>query len=558
MGFEYMGPLPDPDTRKQITPSSSEPSQPQQAPQASPSYGQHTGHAMPEMPYEPAYREHTGPLQAYSPTVPYIPPAHPQQAMPPGYGQPLMPPTYQQQPVPPGYYPPAGYVGYPYAAYPGYPGYAPYPYYWQAPPQKPKRDGYEFGIAIASFVGAILVLLGGLASFLILLLSVFAYSSGVSTSPLPQSQIFSSYTLFTALGIAGVVGGAFGLYHSIRALFLQKPSADFKLPRFWIFLALYIAVLIIAGVLFANGQSVSNPLLTIFLIALAGIFPAVTILSLALRRLRFPHSEHWPTTWRRFTFALVSGATQAIVLASIFELILTFVVAAGLGVTSSAFAIDNPNFQMPTDPRAISFIFLLVSVIAPLVEEAVKPLAVVIFIGRMRSAAEAFILGMSCGIGFDLIETSGYISMGYKDWLNVALQRSTAGLLHGLGAGMVALGWYYLTHPKASKHRFLLAFGCWLYAVLQHAIWNGSFGLALLPAPIGAYFDTGTIPFGSLQIPSVILVYIAESVLMLVFLFYVTRKLRPSSDMPPAKPETGTPANAPRPFPVQQQAGLHA
>ncbi len=550
-----MGPLPDPDTHKHAAPLSSEPSQPQQAPQASAPSGPHVpmGHAEPGMPYEPAYREHTGPLQAYSPAVPYVPPAYPRQPVPP---------AYPQQPVPPGYYPPAGYPGYPYAAYPpgypAYPGYAPYPYYWQAPPPQPKRDGYEFGIAITSFVGAILVLLGGLASFLILLLTIFAYASGTSVTPLPASQVFSSYTLFTALGIAGVIGGSFGLYHSIRALFLQKTSVDFKLPQFWVFLALYMIVLIIAGVLFANGQAVSNPLLTIILIALAGVFPAATILSLALRRLRFPHSTHWPTTWRRFTFALVSGATQAIVLASIFELILTFVVANGLGVTSSAFAIDNPNFQIPNDPRIISFIFILVSVIAPLVEEAVKPLAVVIFIGRMHSAAEAFILGMSCGIGFDLIETSGYISMGYKDWLNVALQRSTAGLLHGLGAGMVALGWYYLTHPSASKHRFLLAVGCWAYAVLQHAIWNGSFGLSLLPAPLGPYFDTGTIPLGSLQIPSVILVYIVESVLMLAFLFYVTRKLRPTSTMPPTQPEPRTPTNVPRPFPVPQQAGLRA
>ena len=93
--------------------------------------------------------------------------------------------------------------------------------------------------------------------------------------------------------------------------------------------------------------------------------------------------------------------------------------------------------------------------IAPVVEEAVKPLAVVALIGRIRGAAEAFVLGLACGVGFDMVETSGYIGTGYHDWLNVALVRSGSSLLHGFGAAMVALGWYYLTHAK--RHRLLLA-----------------------------------------------------------------------------------------------------
>ena len=261
----------------------------------------------------------------------------------------------------------------------------------------------------------------------------------------------------------------------------------------------------------------------------------MTILALALRRLHFPCNAPWPTNWRRFTLALVSGATVAILLASIFELILTAVLAQSLGLTN--IAIDNPDLQIPTNPRMIAFLLVLVSVIAPLVEETIKPLAIVVLIGRVRSAAEAFILGMSCGIGFDLIETSGYISMGYKGWLNVALQRSTAGLLHGLGAGMVALGWYILTHPKERKHAILLGIGCWVYAVLQHALWNGSFVLQLLPAPIGPYLSNGTIALGPVALPSFILVYIIASILMLAFLFFVTGKIRGKT--PTATPSTG-------------------
>jgi hypothetical protein len=143
----------------------------------------------------------------------------------------------------------------------------------------------------------------------------------------------------------------------------------------------------------------------------------------------------------------------------------------------------------------------------------------------MGSAAEAFVLGLACGIGFDLVETSGYIAMGYRDWFDVALQRSSAGLLHGFGAGMVALGWYYLTHRGSHRHRMVLGFGCWVYAVLQHAVWNGSSFLQILPAPIGPLLS-GNVPLGPYSFPVFLLVLVTESLLMLAFFVHVTEKLR--------------------------------
>jgi RsiW-degrading membrane proteinase PrsW (M82 family) len=552
VGSEYLGPYPDP--------HAPQPQRPVSAPNND------------TQPHEPAYREHvTGGLGTHPADAPYFRPAYvppppsfqgPQAPGYPAYGYPPQGQQPQQAPGYPAYgYPPQGqyYHGYaPYGAHPAYPPYYNYalypPYYYYYPPQSPKlsRDGYLFGMAIASFICSIFVLLGGLLSFMILLLTTFIPEGGSITA----AQLFSGQVLYTALGIAGTVGGAFSLYHSIRSLFLKKPSAAFKLPWFWIFLVLYILILILAAVMRADGQAISNIPLTVFLIMLAGILPALTILALGVRRIHFPRTAPWPTSWRRFTLAIVSGATLAIVLASIFELVLTVILVHSFGISN--IALDNPDQQIPQNPQVIAAIFVLVSVIAPLVEEAVKPLAVVVMIGRIRSAAEAFVLGLSCGIGFDLIETSGYISMGYKDWLDVAMQRSAAGLLHGLGAAMVALGWYYLTHPKECKHRFLLAFGCWAYAILQHAIWNGSFGLQLLPAPIGPYLDNGTLAIGSVSMPSFILVYIVESALMLAFFLYMTRKVRPKA------PPSTTAAEPPPPLAVRQpiaepvnQVGAH-
>lgn len=531
----------------------------------------HTNNAQQQEQHEePSYREHvTQPLgaPAFQPVpMPYVPPPpyqqvspHQDQQRPQGQGS--YPPYAQQGQMQPQYapgYPAYAYPGqsqqhygnngyqqpyyqqpqYNYAPYgngyttpqQGYPGYA-YgypPYYGYAYPARPSRDRYLFVISILAVIGSSLATLGGLGSAAILLLLSLVPSSQFNGQ---QGQLFSGVVLFVALAIAGGLGGSFGLFHSIRSL-LRKPSLEFKLPAWWIFLTSYIGVIVIAAILRANGLAVANLPLSVFLIALAGLLPALTILSLGVRRLHFPRNARWPTRWRRFALALASGATLAIVLALVFESIL-MVVAAGLLKTNSGFSLDNPNQPLPSDPRAIGFMFVFVSIIAPLVEEAVKPLAVIAMIGRIESAAEAFVLGLSCGIGFDLIETSGYISSGYQDWLNVALQRSAAGLLHGLGAAMVALGWYYLTHPKASQHRFLLGFSCMAYAVLQHAIWNGSFGLQLLPAPIGPYLANGVIGSGAFAFPSFLLVYIVESILMLTFFIFVTGKIRKNNTLTP-------------------------
>ncbi len=461
------------------------------------------------------YREHvSGPLPGYPPfaSTPQQRPGYPPY---PGY------PSYQGYVSPPPAYVPLAPPA--YASYNGYPAYA-YPYPWQMQPPQPKRDGYLFGVAIISLIGSSLVLLAGLGAIGILVL--FAV---VPHTTLSDSEYFSGIMLFIGLACAGIVGGSFGLYHSIRSAFLRKPSADFSMPQFWIFVLLYLAVLGVAYWLQTRGLAIAYPPLTVVLIALAGIFPALAVLALGDRRLHFPRSSHWPTSWRRFTLAILSGATLGVGLAAILELVLLVLLVRGQPV-NPLLCVNKPDAPNCQDPRVYNIILIVVAVIAPMIEEAVKPLAVVVLVGRIRSAAEAFVLGLACGIGFDLIETTGYISSGYQDWLSIALIRTGAGLLHGFGAAMVALGWYYLVHP--GKKRVLKALACWLYAILQHALWNGAWGLTLLPAPVGSFFNNLNVRIGSVSLPSYEIINIAEALFILAFFIYMTGRLRTKSTPP--------------------------
>ncbi|GHO69245.1 hypothetical protein KSC_081370 [Ktedonobacter sp. SOSP1-52] len=480
---------------------------------------------------EPVYREHVSgylgapyrppfpPTQAGQPNGQVHQPYQPQAAHNGAYGaqQPYAPHAPYNPYAPASYAQPHYYYGQVPYGYPYTYGY-PYGYYVQPEVKEPGRT-YQLTMGIITLIASALAFLGGLFCVLMLVLTS---TLETATSNLPADQRFASISLFTALAFAGIIGGAACGYHSIRAL-LRKQSWAFKLPQFWIFLALYVVLIGIAIAMSIGGVATASIPLTLFLIALAGVFPALTVASLAIRHIRKPKTAPWPTTWRRFIVAMVSGATISIVLASVLELLLEVVVRLVLGTSSSI--LSNPD-QLPSDPRSIIALLVTLSIIAPLVEEAVKPLAAITMLGRMRSAAEAFVMGMGCGIGFGLVETVMYISTGYQDWLQVALLRSSACLLHGFGAGMVSLGWYYLTHKNSTKkyNRILLGIGCGAYAVLQHAIWNGSTGLELLP-----FFPKDNFQLGTFSLSpewAIVPVYVVLSALMIAFLLFVTRRLR--------------------------------
>ncbi len=479
------------------------------------------------------HREHvTGALPVYSSEAPLFQPASfvPYPAQAPQQSPVYPPPQQWQGYSPQGSPPPYQNQWYPdYPSYGVHPAYNGYPQYVWHPPQ-PKQDGYRLAVVIISLVASILVLLAGLACILILSLFIISTAANPESSARSGGMYFSGLMTLIAFAIAGLVGGGCSLYHSIRGL-LNKRSASFKLPWFWIFIILYLLVLGIGYALLANGQEVALPALTIFLIILAAIFPALTLLALGVRRLRYPQ---WTTTWRRFTLALTSGATLSIGLALGLELGLLFLIVRGPGAASALQCINNPDLPGCSTFTTFHLIFLIVAIVGPMVEETIKPLAVVLYIGRMRSASETFLLGMACGIGFALVETVGYIGSGYHDWLAVAIERTGAGLLHGVGAGMVALGWYFLVH--AEKYRVLKAVGFWSYAVLQHVVWNATAVLGLLPGPIGSTINSWNLNLGFVTLPFVEVLNIIEAILILLFFFYITGRLR---KMTPSPPSTG-------------------
>nr|BBH94157.1 hypothetical protein KTA_23560 [Thermogemmatispora argillosa] len=367
-------------------------------------------------------------------------------------------------------------------------------------------------LGITGLICSALSLLAGLVVLFLAAIATLVSSRLTSTSTFyPVTVQLFVYTF------AGLIGGSFCLYHSIRAI-TGQPSRTLKLPAFWIFLACYLVTLAVGLILQATHQAVSFLPATTVLIFLAAIFPALTLLTLGMRLLR---RARWSTSWRRFTLALTSGATMGILVAMLLELSASLLMEASSGAVLSC--LSDPS--SPACQTRTRFVVLILAIVAaPLIEESVKPLGVALLSGRIASGIEAFILGMSAGLGFDLVETISYISMGYSDWAHVALVRTGAGLLHGLGAGMVALGWYYLFHTKERRFRYGIA--CWIYAVLQHALWNACGSLEAWPAPVGPTVARWQLNLGFISFGFDELLIMFLTIIFLVLFILIVRWLR--------------------------------
>ncbi len=403
---------------------------------------------------------------------------------------------------------PNGYYGYPplYGYGYGYPAYA-FPVY-----ARRKRAPGETLAVVVSWIVTIAGGLSILCGLLMLLLVLLAATQG-------RMDNLTEQTALTGFTLGPLLGGGFAIYYGIRGI-LRRPSPRFSLPNPWIFAAL-TALVLIGGVALWHANPAPGPALAVLpLVIASGLLPALAIFSLTAWRLRMPTTRRH--VWMSFFYGLTLAPLLAIILELLAAVFFALLLAAfGAKVTS---VLVDPSTANPNDPVTLVLLLLTISVAAPVVEEGVKPLGAVLLMRRLRTPASAFLMGMAAGIGFDMFETIGYIGSGEADWIGVAVERIGAGLLHGVGAGMAALGWYYLINGKGVRLRWVRGFGGILYAMAQHALFNGSNLLGLLPGPLGSWMQQ-PVYLGRLPLDGGTLLFFVYYALILGLLIYVTGRL---------------------------------
>jgi RsiW-degrading membrane proteinase PrsW (M82 family) len=191
------------------------------------------------------------------------------------------------------------------------------------------------------------------------------------------------------------------------------------------------------------------------------------------------HTMQSSLSWRRGLLSFIGGATVSVLIAIALEILLPITILSlvfNLADTVSSSirdllqALSNAEVaQALTNPGFI-FIFVQITIIAPLAEEIAKPLLTLPLL-RSVNKQESFWLGALAGAGFAVLENVIYATTGFYIWAGILVVRALGSALHPLGSGLVAQGWRdVLNGEKDSGKNWWRRFGI---AVAIHAAWNG-------------------------------------------------------------------------------------
>jgi hypothetical protein len=330
--------------------------------------------------------------------------------------------------------------------------------------------------------GGLLLLSGGAGCVLLYLLLPFVYHG--------PDLLVTNLTIASVATIGLTLG--FGLVYHARRFLGGRFSATFypaspgRLILLFV-LCLFLGQLLISLLPSARFTALAFPLFHI----LAAATPALAILAFVGRRTM-------AASWRTVTLELSHGAVLAPTgaLAAELVVVLAVVVVISLVVALTPGGIErlvelSLNLQDPiwlenTDnlarlvlsPAALSAIMLVFVVMAPLIEEFLKGLGVLLLGYRLRGQAEALLWGVACGAGFAIGESLFNGSIALEGWAAVMLMRCGASLMHCAASGVMGLGWQQAL-VRRRPWRLLAAYGA---SAGIHALWNAAAVAVAVPS----------------------------------------------------------------------------
>jgi RsiW-degrading membrane proteinase PrsW (M82 family) len=334
-----------------------------------------------------------------------------------------------------------------------------------------------------------LVVVGVLFAFNALCIAPLVILVGYDQQAIYQAAI---YGIFSSLAmLLTMVMGIVCYIHANRSM-RGIPSKPMALPQPWILIAVFLLLLFIGMIASAERNGLLGLLIPPTMLVLAVLPP---LWAVAWFTPRDPQQSQ--LTWRRGLVALCGGATVSIVLALLLETIIPLTIMSLLVSTGQSLLetwgrlLDTTSSSglvaELTNPTFVYF-FILVAVIAPLVEELVKPLVTLPLL-RQLNRQEAFWVGALAGAGFAAVENVIYAGGGYSIWPGILFVRAIGVALHPLCAGLVTLGWReVLNREPGAVETWFKQYG---FAVLIHAIWNGG---SLLVITLGGAQFFGVLP----------------------------------------------------------------
>lgn len=261
---------------------------------------------------------------------------------------------------------------------------------------------------------------------------------------------------------------------------LGRPSRQVNIPGGRFGLSIFLVPIALAAGTWLQGNNFSG------WVAPLHIFVAVLSISwllwLAVHELEPGSGQR---SWGALSSGLALTPIFAIVLEIIAAIFLFLILAIYVGLNPELTqAVEtfntlsdplNPNIEailenlQPffSDPFILILAIVGLGIFVPLIEELLKPLGVMLLLGRKLTSAQGFALGAICGAGYALLENLT-IGVTGETWALISIGRFGTGAMHIL---TTALSGYALVRAKNEK-RYLQLFGIFLLNVFIHGTWN--------------------------------------------------------------------------------------
>ena len=127
---------------------------------------------------------------------------------------------------------------------------------------------------------------------------------------------------------------------------------------------------------------------------------------------------------------------------------------------------------------------ILVSIIAPFVEELLKPIGLILILKRLKTPYEGVLYGVACGMGFAIIENMLYelfilIWYGSDAWtINAFVRGIGSTVLHAVGPAAIGFAIAYSKQMEKPMKKYMIY--AYTFGFVMHAAWNGFATLPLL------------------------------------------------------------------------------
>ncbi|HKJ28270.1 MAG TPA: PrsW family glutamic-type intramembrane protease [Anaerolineales bacterium] len=368
------------------------------------------------------------------------------------------------------------------------------------------------------FGGAVAMLFGGMVSLF-----------DVYTNPYDTASLFS----YTAAGILLGVLLVPTLVLNIQRLSGKPVTSRLltgrlnKLPL-WMLLAAYVLV-IAAGtflIRFEDWLWMTMPLINVFSLAL----PVLIFAVLGLRKLRGGSIQ---TVWSAFSVSLVFSPAVIFII-EIIGIIASLIVFWQIGDAwfpeqfgpiietfmrlgeGTPTEIENAVQQLLQKKEVLWMVFAFLSIFVPIIEELLKPAALLLRLRRPITPQEGWVLGLLGGAGFGLLENLGNVTI-MEDWTFVTVARFGATALHMFNTGLIG----YTYALARNKKRYLPLVLAVPAAFIIHGAWNG----------IIIFANIGALDMGDVRWPVGYTAALVGLALVLISgIFLMNRKLWPDAD----------------------------